>query len=321
MKNLVYFFGLLSMLMFAACEVEVIHDHYANLDGEGTSENAPGTNMVVHATISQETIDSRTALSGSEDDKQTLVWMVDDEISLYDGMQTAIYSTEDGNTQSAEFFCKSGQVNENSNRFTAFYPSYLTISNMKLPAEQEYVKDNVSNFPMYAYSTNKTLNFKNLCGIIRLRLKTTTDAGLNISKISLSSASGGMSGEFTLDEYAAVVKDQESDVMLQCGNGVQLNDAAFTDFNIVVPKGDYEPLFITIVETSGTAVTYRSKAPVSVSRSGITRISLVLNTDDFTGSLEDLPIYDADAGFEDERGDEVGITFSMTDEDVDLVTR
>jgi len=60
---------------------------------------------------------------------------------------------------------------------------------------------------------------------------------------------------------------------------------------------------------------------VSVSRSGITRISLVLNTDDFTGSLEDLPIYDADAGFEDERGDEVRIAFSMTDEDVDLVTR
>lgn len=321
MKNLVYFFGLLSMLMFVACEVEVVHDHYVNLNGEGTSGNVPGSNMVVQANINQEMIGSRTALSGKEDDKQTLVWKAGDEISIYDGTQTAIYSTEDGNAQSAEFFCKSGQVNEKSNHFTAFYPSYLTMDNMKLPAVQDYVKDNVSNFPMYAYSTNKTFNFKNLCGIIRIRLKTTTDAGLNISKITLSSASGGMSGEFTLNENAAVVKDQTSDVMLQCGNGVQLNDATFTDFNIVVPKGEYEPLFITIVETSGTTVTYKSKAPVAVSRSSITRVSLVLDTDDFTGSLEELPIYDADAGFEDERGDEVEFAFSMTDEDVDLVTR
>ena len=321
MKSLVYFFGLLSMLMFAACEVEVIHEHHVNLDGEGTSENVPGSNMVVQATIGQETMDSRTVFSGKEDDKQTLVWNAGDEISICTATQKAIYSTEDENTQSAEFFFKSGYVNENSNRFVAFYPSSLSLDNMKLPAVQDYIKDNVSNFPMYAYSTNKTFEFKNLCGIIRLRLKTTTDAGLDISKIYLTSASGGMSGEFTLDDYAAVVKDQESDVMLQCGNGVQLNDATFTDFNIVVPKGEYEPLFITIVETSGTAVTYRSKAPVSVSRSCITRISLVLNTEDFTGSLEDLPIYDADADFEDERGDEVGIAFSMTDEDVDLVTR
>ena len=323
MKSLVYFFGLLSTLMFAACEVEVIHDHYVNLDGTGESEKAPESNMVVQANINQHTVGSRTALSEQEEeDKQSLVWVAGDEISLSNGAQTAIYSTEDGGTQSAEFFLKSGYVDENSNRFVAFYPSYLTMDNMKLPAVQNYMKDNVADFPMYAYSTSKTLNFKNLCGIIRLRLKTTTDAGLNLSKIILSSGSGGMSGEFTLNGYnTAVVKDERSDVTLQCGDGVLLNDMSYTDFNIIVPEGEYEPLFITVADVSGAAVTYKSKAPVAVSRSGITRISLVFNTDDFFGSLEDLTIYDSDAGFEDERGDEVGIAFSITDEDVDLGTR
>lgn len=322
MKSLVYFFGLLSTLMFVACEVAPIeHNHYIELGDGNIDTSSPESSMVIQANINQHTINSRTALSEQEEDKQKLVWVAGDEISLYDGTQTAIFSTKDGNTQSVEFTCKSGQLNENSNRFVAFYPSYLTMDNMKLPAVQNYVKDNVSDFPMYAYSTNKTLNFKNLCGIVRLRLKTTTDAGLNLSKIILSSGSGGMSGEFTLDGYAAVVKDNESDVTLQCGDGVLLNDVSYTDFNVIVPEGEYEPLFITVADVSGTAVTYSSKAPVAVSRSGITRISLVFNTDDFSGSLEDLTIYDLDAGFEDERGDEVEIAFSITDEDVDLAVR
>ena len=324
MKGLVYFFGLLSSLIFVACEMAPIeHNHYIDLSGGNEETSSPKSSMVVLANINQHTVSSRTELSEQEEeDKQSLVWVAGDEISLYDGTQTAIFSTEDGDTQSAEFTCKNGQLNEKSNRFIAFYPSYLTVDNMTLPTVQNYVKDNVSDFPMYAYSTNKTLNFKNLCGIVRLRLKTTTDAGLNLSKIILSSGSGGMSGEFTLNGYnTAVVKDEKSNVTLQCGDGVLLNDVSYTDFNIIVPEGEYEPLFITVADVSGDAVTYKSKAPVTVSRSGITRISLIFNTKDFSGSLEDLTIYDSDAGFEDERGDDVEITFSMTDEDVDLVVR
>lgn len=282
------FFGIAAMLLFSSCEESF--EIGTNLEGVNSSE--------VFTATTESDPSTRTSISGytNDDGCYALYWTKGDAISISDGVNTAVYTTSDSNSSTAEFVLSEGFVNNSASQYTAFYPSTITMSNMVLPATQNYVSDNVENFPMCAVSTNKDLAFKNLCGIIRFSLKSEESGQVSISSISLS-ADQGMSGTFTVgDDNAAVVSGSDG-VVLNCADAKMLYTTSATDFNIIVPQGEYNPLKVKICEADGKEINLVSEGAISVKRSEITRIILTLAKSTFDTSLETIPITDSDVDF------------------------
>lgn len=283
-----FFFGIAAMLLLASCEESF--EMETNLEIDNPSE-------VFTATTESEP-STRTSLScyTNSDGCYSLYWSEGDAISISDGVSTAVYTTGDSYSSTAEFTKIEGSISNTASQYTAFYPSSITVSNMVLPTTQNYVNDNVENFPMRAVSTDKELAFKNLCGIIRFSLKSEESGQVSISSISLS-ADKGMSGTFTVgDDNAAVVSGNDG-VVLNCADAKTLYTTSTTDFNIVLPQGEYDPLKIKICDAEGKEINLVSEGAISVKRSEITRITLTLAKSTFDTSLETIPITDSDVDF------------------------
>lgn len=274
----------------------------ASCDDVVTTEIEYGTessDMLFDATTEEDLL-PRTVISGDAnyDGCYSLFWEAGDAISLSDGINTAIFETENEGTSSAKFYGKEGKINEGAT-YTAFYPSTITASKMSLPTNQNYVYKNVESFPMRAVSKDRNLQFKNLCGIIRLSLSAEESGSLSISKISLSADNQGMSGTFTVNEDNAAVVKGTNGVVLTCSEPVSLLESIATDFNVIVPKGMYNPLKIKISCANGKEVVLVSTDAISVKRSEMTRISLTLGASSFESSLETIPITDSNVEFTD----------------------
>lgn len=285
------FFGIIAVSLFTSCETETIYEH----------ESSTGPSDMEFNATTESNPQTRTVLSDYADSNgcYSLYWTKGDVISLSDGTNTALFETESDNKSSGIFNRKEGSIDNQAAIYTAFYPSTITTTNMKLPVNQNYVVKNVEGFPMRAVSTSKDLEFKNLCGIIRLSLKAEETASLKITKISLSADNLGMSGTFTIDDdNAAVVKGTDG-VVLNCSEPISLLKSVATDFNIIVPKGDYSPLKIKISNSDGKEVNLVSTDAIRVKRSEITNISLTLKASSFDSSLEIIPITDSDIEFTD----------------------
>lgn len=256
-----------------------------------------GSTEVFSATTETEP-STRTSLSGYTNGEgcYSLYWDSGDAISICDGINTAVYTTDDSYTSSADFVRSEGKISNTAALYEAFYPSSITTTNMILPANQNYVDGNIENFPMRAVSTNKNLAFKNLCGIIRLCIKSEENGQLKVSSISLS-ADKGMSGAFTVGKDNAAVVTGTDGVVLTCAEAEQLYATLTTDFNIIVPQGEYNPLKVKICDAEGNEVNLVSEGAISVKRSEITRITLTLAKSTFETSLETIPITDSDVDF------------------------
>lgn len=271
-----------------------------NLSFGEETESASST-KVFHATIddsfSQKPA-TRTVISSSSSAEggYTLSWEVGDEISISEGDHTAIYVTEEA-TNNAKFSKKSGYIRNDASKYLAFYPSNLSPSNQKLPATQDYVAGNVKNYPMYAESGDQHLSFKNLCGIIRLSVKNTeAERSIAVKSISVSVDGMGLSGEFTIDDsYAAVVSGSDG-VVLNCATAVPLVQEA-SDFNIIIPKGNYNGMKIKITSEDGTVVNLVGQSAVTIHRSGITKVNIRLKASDFTNSFEVITFSESDVEF------------------------
>ena len=72
-----------------------------------------------------------------------------------------------------------------------------------------------------------------------------------------------------------------------------------TDFNIVVPKGSYNPLKVKVVDENGREINLESQSAIDVKRSEITKIRLTLSSSTFDSSLEMIPITESDVEFTD----------------------
>lgn len=283
-----FLFGIVAMFLFASCEKSF--EMETNLEIGKTIEGFTATTECKPST--------RTSISGNTngDGCYSLNWVSGDAISISDGVSTAVYTTNDNNTSTAEFKCSEGKISTIATQYIAFYPSAITTTNMELPATQNFVEKNIEKFPMRAVSANENLTFKNLCGIIRFCLKSEESAQIEVSSISLS-ADKGMSGTFTVGNDNAAVVTGTDGVVLNCSKPEMLYVSSATDFNIVVPQGDYDPLKVKICDANGKEVNLVSEGAISVKRSQITRITLTLAKSTFETSLETIPIADSDVDF------------------------
>ena len=99
-----------------------------------------------------------------------------------------------------------------------------------------------------------------------------------------------------LPTLAAVVTGTNG-VILTCAEAEQLYATSTTDFNIIVPQGEYNLLKVKICDADGNEANLVSEGSISVKRSDITRITLTLAKSTFETSLETIPITDSDVDF------------------------
>ncbi len=225
-------------------------------------------------TATTESASTKTALSGNDSEGYVVNWQSGDRIAIK-GTAVGVFETS-STSATGDFTLVSGSDPGNP-RYQAYYPSTLLGSNgisTSLPATQQYTAGNIVESPMYATSSTTNLEFKNICGIIRLNLSS-TQSDITVSKIILT-ASQGMSGYFSVNNDAAVISSGTAGVALECGSGVVIGSEP-TPFYMSVPPGDYTNLRIKVVTTDGARQSKVANKTVSVSRSKITPITLSFN--------------------------------------------
>ena len=175
----------------------------------------------------------------------------------------------------ARFVGLAPRKNNTSPFYKAIYPASFrdNYGHYNLPAEQSYVADNISAYPMYAENDEGTLIFKHLCGIVRIGLK----GDKSVTSIALADKGAepkAMSGRFNVVENAAVPVSGTNGTALICSSPVALNTETFTYFYLSVPPATYGKLSILVEASDGTICSVSSKNPISVGRSQLTEINL-----------------------------------------------
>ena len=226
--------------------------------------------MVFSATTD---IQTKTALSPDED-VYNVIWQEGDQIRINGYVCDMVTDQPDGFGPGQTKAIFSGFV-LNTTTYEAWYPVSMSTAwyyKKSLPATQTYIPDNVKEFPMYATGETTDLQFKNLCGIIRLNLKGAKSVS-SIGLVDKSESPKGLSGEYQVADFCAV-PDGIDGVLLNCETPVELNAESFTPFLIAVPAGSYDKLQITVSATDGTAAVLTSNKTISVQRSMITTLNI-----------------------------------------------
>lgn len=258
----------LAAITLTACQQDL------NID----TNNSEGYALFTATTESSAT---KTALNKNGEGYDVL-WLEGDQITIVDAVSNVgVYKTASTTTKGA-FSYVSGAAATTPD-YKAWYPaSIYNEGTPTLPATQEYAADNIKNSPMYAESSTENLSFKNICGIIRLKISTTMN-GKKVRSISLSATqpmSGAISNAANLasDSYVAAVSEGAG-VTLDCGeSGVAIGTEP-TAFHFAVPANSYTGLKITVLTTDGDfqTRTLKSEQSIVVGRSSITEVTIPFN--------------------------------------------
>lgn len=198
--------------------------------------------------------DTKTALGIKTLNNIPLLWSAGDKIALFCGTNTTLRKFDLMAGENTKIGLFEGFMNREergaSDALYAFYPysDKVTISHspttitFTLPTEQIYKADNIQNGanPTVAYAAPGAteFQFKNLCGILRLKITGSTTT--TIKKIIVCANNGYLSGKFTVDPTVAtptmtrVPGSASNMVILNLENGVLLSGTP-KQFHIVVP--------------------------------------------------------------------------------------
>ena len=150
------------------------------------------------------------------------------------------------------------------------------ITGVTIPSVQTYVPDSFpdDSFLMAAMSDGRedhTLNFKNLCGVLKLQLK----GSVMVKTIELKgNQHEKLAGEATVEIYPDTVPavkmsdDSYTVVTLDCGDGVLLTSDVATDFYIAVPPTAFESGFVVkVIDVTGAVDEIKTSKANPVGRS------------------------------------------------------
>lgn len=133
--------------------------------------------------------------------------------------------------------------------FTAYFPATLYDGMTDvLPAQiTEDWADGKFNMPMYANSSTTDLQFKNLCGVVKITVKSTQIAA--VKSIRVSSANKAVSGAFTVDaNNAAVLTDASivANILTVTYTNAVATTAEGNVFYVAIPAQIYQELKIEL---------------------------------------------------------------------------
>ena len=226
---------------------------------------------------------------GSETESHSVLWVPGDAIGIASASDFSRYEYKgDGQTDFAEF--EGDPVH--GDYFYAVYPysEKAALSggmlSLELPSVQEYTPLSFAPgaFPMVARSESTVLEFKNLCGLLKINLTGTE----TISSITFRSSGQGVSGPATVSmDYESVPELVMSggagmSVTLDCGEGVALNGTVPVPFYIVLPAGTYDDFSIVVTSADGGVMT-KSNSGLVINRSMVRPTSDVEFVPDGTG--------------------------------------
>ena len=124
---------------------------------------------------------------------------------------------------------------------------------LTLPATQQLVAGSFGSGanPMVAYSSTTSLDFKNVCGALRIKLYG-EESNTRINRIVLSTSSGRLCGTYTVDANSSTptlnYASGEGTTLTLSGDLVTLSTDSSnpTEFYAVLPPGDYTASNITV---------------------------------------------------------------------------
>lgn len=288
MKRLTVF-TLIAVSMLPACTNEALQEKAANQNYSFTARTDAG-------------IKTRTCLGEVlSNETYPLLWEKGDRIIIAPSGKpaTSYYETQEQGCDVAEFRFISGlegnEMPPENTALTALYPAdaYKFTDGkhtINIPENQTYRKNNISSgtMPMIAGATSRELSFRNVCGILRLRLNT-LEQDIRLSSIKVA-ADKGLAGPIATFKGTDVTwnnPDSETGhgITLSC-DGVALSPEP-EDFYIVLPPGNYSGFKIQLETESLDKKSYRMDEVLEIERSAITTVNLDL-AQFHGGSMEDV---------------------------------
>lgn len=288
MKRLTVF-TLIAVSMLPACTNDALQEKAANQNYRFTARTDAG-------------IKTRTCLGEVlSNETYPLLWEKGDRIIIAPSGKpaTSYYETQGQDKDVAEFRFISGlegnAMPPENTALTALYPAdaYKFTDGkhtINIPENQTYRKNNISSgtMPMIAGATSRELHFRNVCGILRLRLNTLEqDVILSTIKVAADKGLAGPIATFEGTDVTWNNPDSETGhgITLSC-DGVALSPEP-EDFYIVLPPGNYSGFKIQLETEGPDKKTYSMDEVLEIERSAITTVNLDL-AQFHGGSMEDV---------------------------------
>ena len=263
-------------MAFAACQKENISED-------------PGTTSSDFVAYSESDASAKTSM----DTNFNVLWSQGDEVSIFVGstINQRFRTTSYGSTSTPMELIDDGGFVAGSELpcNVAVYPysksltikkadSGYYVGSVVIPSMQTYAEASFSNgaSPMIAVTSgtaDKALKFKNVCGGINFRLT----GSAKIKSVSFS----GNDGEVISGSADVIVSNTSfpslsmntggsTSIILDCGNGVQLNETTPTSFYLVLPPMVMSHGFTAVVtDVNGHSMTLSTAKVQAVSRSTI----------------------------------------------------
>ena len=195
--------------------------------------------LVFTATIAAPATKTTIDTDASSLTRGKVSWEEDDEITISDGTNSAVYSVSSISGSSATFTKKSGPgLATEGVTYTATYG--------QAPAASQVYSATAGDLPMSATSTTSALQFSVTCGLLKLTL---TKAGKSIKSIAVSDGT---------DTYT-----------LTCDTAVSIASGA--DFFLALPAGTYTA--ITFTDANGSVCVREGSTGVTVETGKIQPLS------------------------------------------------
>ncbi len=238
------------------------------------------------AMIDKDETDTKTVLDGKlGDGTRKVKWQPMDTIGVAqrvgDYPEVEKFAAKiDADTTVAEFEGAIAFATE----YHAFYPYQSDLRDstgifiFKLPQVQRYVEESFdpNSAPMVAVAKNgETLKFKNLCGILALRL-TGNESVKSVTFIGKDADGNNMpvSGVFEATPSAdsdpsLVCRKGVSSVTLDCETPVMLSADASVPFYMMLPPATYSSFIVMVTTSDGKVMMKEATKPLTIKRSDV----------------------------------------------------
>ncbi len=212
-------------------------------------------------------IHAKTSLQSTGD----LYWQDGDMVKIYSNTANGDFTaSQSGGTNTV----LSSNVSLGSGPYKAIYPASIAQSatTIMLPATQTNTNGSPDGFPMYTESNNRSLSFKNLCGLLKIVLPAKANTTLASVKLTVNQKVTGTS-TVRYTDGASTPTSGGNTITVQCSQSLANGGVVW----ITLPAGIYTGLDLEFTDTKGCVCTLTHKdnaSAVPVNRSQYTTIDL-----------------------------------------------